>query len=50
MVFLATLPLLPFLLQLLILFMGKMGMCQKLSTSLLFLAEHHFLGLLSIYT
>lgn len=48
MVFLATLPLLPFLLQLLTLFMDKVGMYQKLSTSLLLLAEHHFLGLLSL--
>lgn len=50
MVFLATLPLLPLLLQLLMLFMDKVGMYQKLSTSLLFLAEYHFLGLLSLYT
>lgn len=50
MVFLATLPLLPFLLQLLILFMDKTYMYQKLSASLLCLADHHFLGLLSIYT
>lgn len=45
MVFLVTFP--P---ELLIHFMDKMRMHQKLPTSLLFLTEHHFLDLLSIYT